>query len=30
VRCSLAPAVLARAAYFLLCAIIDRSHNDIV
>jgi len=30
VRCSLAPAVLARTAFFLLCAIIDRSHSDIV
>jgi hypothetical protein len=30
VRCSLAPAVLARTAFFLLCAIIDRSHSHIV
>jgi len=26
VRCSLAPAVLARTAFFVLCAIVDRSH----
>jgi GT2 family glycosyltransferase len=25
-RCSLAPAVLARSAFFVLCAIVDRSH----
>jgi GT2 family glycosyltransferase len=30
VRCSLAPAVLARSAFFVLCAIVDRSHTHIV
>ena len=29
-RCSLAPAVLARSAFFVLCAIVDRSHTHIV
>lgn len=30
VRCSLAPAVLARTAFVVLCAIMDRSHTHII
>ena len=29
-RCSLAPAVLARSAFFVLCVMVDRSHTHIV